>query len=241
VPATVSAGVSRIGSDPSVLQFQAAVESSFTTIECPPGLPLSTSCFRFTGQTVVPGLGASVAFSYRLLVDRSDPQRACTAWSIPDGTLSSSKGTLSFSGASQGCQPFPEGAGGVVQWRLEGGTGAFAGATGSGTASFPAGTSPPVSIQWSGTLTVAGYTFDTTAPAFSAVATKRVGIRHGRGAHVRYTVTAQDAVDGSLPGTCIPPSGYFFLLGKTPVTCSATDSSGNSATTRFLVIVTRRR
>jgi hypothetical protein len=193
------------------------------------------------GQTVVPGLGASVAFSYRLLVDRSDPQRACTAWTIPDGTLSSSKGTLTFSGASQGCQPFAEGAGGVVQWHLEGGTGEFAGATGSGTASFPAGTSPPVSIQWNGTLTVAGYVFDTSAPAFSPVATKRVVIRHGRGARVRYTVTAQDAIDGNLPVTCTPPSGYFFLLGKASVTCSATDASGNSATTRFLVIVTRRK
>jgi hypothetical protein len=241
MPAAVWAGASRIGTDPSVLEFQVAVGSSFTTIDCPVGASPSTSCFRFTGQAVVPGLGPSVAFSYRLLVDRSDPQRACTAWTIPDGTLSSSKGTLTFSGASQGCQPFPEGSSGAVQWHLESGTGAFAGATGSGTASFSAGTSPPLNVQWSGALTVAGYAFDTTAPAFSPVATRRVGIRRGRGAHVRYTVTAQDAVDGNLPVACTPPSGYFFLLGKTPVTCSATDSSGNSATTRFLVVVTRRR
>jgi hypothetical protein len=34
---------------------------------------------------------------------------------------------------------------------------------------------------------------------------------------VRYSVTAQDAVDGSLPAVCTPRSGTFFRVGRTKV------------------------
>ncbi|MCK4659752.1 MAG: HYR domain-containing protein, partial [Phycisphaerae bacterium] len=40
--------------------------------------------------------------------------------------------------------------------------------------------------------------------------------------------TATDNCDGVLPATCDPPSGSGFDLGQTVVTCSATDSSGNT-------------
>jgi len=38
--------------------------------------------------------------------------------------------------------------------------------------------------------------------------------------------------------TCTPPSGSFFPLGTTTVTCTATDAQGNSASCSFQVIVT---
>jgi HYR domain len=59
-------------------------------------------------------------------------------------------------------------------------------------------------------------------------------------ARVGYSVTAQDAVDGSVSAVCKPRSGSWFRLGRTQVTCSATDVSGNTATARFTVTVKHR-
>jgi len=50
--------------------------------------------------------------------------------------------------------------------------------------------------------------------------------------------TAIDAISGNLPVTCSPASGSIFQLGTTPVSCSATDTSGNTATAGFSVTVT---
>lgn len=50
------------------------------------------------------------------------------------------------------------------------------------------------------------------------------------GARVTYAATAEDATDGTLPVTCSPASGSLFPVGRTTVTCSATDSVGNTGT-----------
>lgn len=51
-----------------------------------------------------------------------------------------------------------------------------------------------------------------------------------KGARVTYAATAQDVTDGTLPVTCTPASGSLFPVGRTTVTCSATDSAGNTGT-----------
>ncbi|MEV0580873.1 HYR domain-containing protein [Streptomyces sp. NPDC050392] len=58
------------------------------------------------------------------------------------------------------------------------------------------------------------------------------------GARIRYTATATDANDGTLPVVCTPASGSFFPVGTTTVTCSATDAAGNTGTdtARFEVL-----
>lgn len=58
------------------------------------------------------------------------------------------------------------------------------------------------------------------------------------GARISYTATATDPQDGELPVTCAPPSGSLFPVGTTTVTCSATDSAGNTGadTARFEVL-----
>ncbi|WP_329378409.1 VWA domain-containing protein [Streptomyces sp. NBC_01716] len=58
------------------------------------------------------------------------------------------------------------------------------------------------------------------------------------GARIRYTASATDTQDGELPVTCDPASGALFPVGTTTVTCSATDSAGNSGTdtARFEVL-----
>ncbi|OKJ34600.1 hyalin [Streptomyces sp. CB01580] len=57
-----------------------------------------------------------------------------------------------------------------------------------------------------------------------------VRAKEKEGARVTYRATAQDATDGALPVTCDPPSGSLFPVGVTTVTCSATDSAGNTGT-----------
>jgi hypothetical protein len=58
------------------------------------------------------------------------------------------------------------------------------------------------------------------------------------GTYVRYdAVTAQDALFGVKDVTCDHPSNSLFKLGKTTVTCTATDNAGNSATGSFDVTV----
>lgn len=58
------------------------------------------------------------------------------------------------------------------------------------------------------------------------------------GAAVAYTPpTALDAADGPLPVACTPSSGSTFPLGQTLVTCSVTDSDGNTTSTFFTVTV----
>lgn len=57
------------------------------------------------------------------------------------------------------------------------------------------------------------------------------------GAQVSYEVSAQDGRDGVVPVACSPQSGALFPVGVTLVTCSASDSSGNTAHGSFPVIV----
>jgi ADYC domain-containing protein/HYR domain-containing protein/PA14 domain-containing protein len=78
---------------------------------------------------------------------------------------------------------------------------------------------------------------DTTPPVLklptvvTAIATSKLGAR------VSYTVTATDNVDPNPRVKCNPPSGAQFPLGKTVVTCKATDASGNSSQGTFIVKV----
>ncbi|AXG82311.1 HYR domain-containing protein [Streptomyces paludis] len=57
------------------------------------------------------------------------------------------------------------------------------------------------------------------------------------GVRVEFTATAEDAVDGPLPVVCVPASGSLFPVGRTGVTCSATDAAGNTGTAEATVEV----
>jgi len=48
-------------------------------------------------------------------------------------------------------------------------------------------------------------------------------------------------VDGAVAVSCRPASGSRFKIGRTNVTCSAADKTGNTATARFTVTVKRKR
>jgi hypothetical protein len=94
-------------------------------------------------------------------------------------------------------------------------------AYGQGSASFTvtvADTQPPVFAGVPGTIT--------------AYATSTAG------ALVSYTLpTAVDVVDGVRPVSCSPPSGAF-PVNQSTVTCTSSDTHGNTATVTFTVWVT---
>ena len=88
-----------------------------------------------------------------------------------------------------------------------------------------------------------GLDFDTTRPTFTGATNKTARAAKGaKTSRVRFTVTAHDDKDVAVPvARCTPRSGSRFRIGRTKVTCEATDSSGNAARTTFVVTVKRRR
>jgi hypothetical protein len=80
---------------------------------------------------------------------------------------------------------------------------------------------------------------DTTAPALAAVSSIEVDATGSDGAVVPFDVpSAVDVVDPSPGVACSPAAGSLFPVGVTTVTCTATDASGNEASTAFEVTVT---
>jgi hypothetical protein len=57
------------------------------------------------------------------------------------------------------------------------------------------------------------------------------------GANVSFSTSSQDKEDGSLTPTCTPASGSVFPIGATAVSCTVTDSNGNSVSGTFTVTV----
>ena len=77
---------------------------------------------------------------------------------------------------------------------------------------------------------------DTTPPVVTVPGPMNVNAT-GPSTAVSFSASAVDAVDGSLPVTCAPPSGSGFPVQETTVTCSATDSSNNTGQASFTVTV----
>lgn len=81
-------------------------------------------------------------------------------------------------------------------------------------AQAPTDTTPP-------TFTVSGLAVEATAP--STV--------------VNYTFNASDPDDAVASQSCTPAPGSLFLVGSTPISCTATDSHGNVGNETFDVVV----
>jgi hypothetical protein len=79
---------------------------------------------------------------------------------------------------------------------------------------------------------------DTTGPVIQPRADIYAETKFGEGAIINYTnPSASDVVDGPVAVNCSPASGSRFPLGTNLVTCTATDSNGNTATSYFAVYV----
>lgn len=108
---------------------------------------------------------------------------------------------------------------------------------------FPVGTTPVEcsTVDARGNAASAGFpvvVHDLTPPVFDAVADVTYEATSAAGALANYPVPgATDLVDGPVAVTCLPAPGGVFPLGITPVACSATDGSGNTAQAGFDVVV----
>ena len=82
---------------------------------------------------------------------------------------------------------------------------------------------------------------DARGPVFSPVADVTRQTTSASGATVTYPApTATDQVDGAIAGqavACTPASGSSFAIGKTTVTCTASDHSNNQSLVTFSVNV----
>lgn len=78
---------------------------------------------------------------------------------------------------------------------------------------------------------------DTTPPVLSCPQSLFVRDRGSPGEIVTFSIPATDCLDPAPTVVCVPPSGSFFPRGKTLVTCTATDASGNESTCEFEVTV----
>jgi len=215
---------------------------------CPQGVS-ATACAARTGAGVVRGLGRVIE-SYTWLADLGAP-------SCPDGSGRALGTSVRFAVGGKGeidlriaeareCVAQEAVRTQAQSFTVAGGTGIYAGATGSGTVERTLGgdtASGRVGREtWTGTLEVPGLEFDVTPPTLIGAKNKVVRApRTARRIPVTFTVRARDDVDGAVPVTCKPRSGSRFRVGRTPVTCTATDMSGNTARTRFTVTVARGR
>jgi hypothetical protein len=156
------------------------------------------------------------------------------------------KGEIHVAVAESPCVPLSDLVNQAQTFTVTGGTGSYAGASGSGTlarslseltANGRFGTE-----TWTGTIEVPGLEFDVPRPTLTGATSKTVKARKGaRSARVAFRVTAQDDRDGVLPVACDTRSGSALRIGRTRVTCHASDSSANTATASFTVTVQRRR
>lgn len=84
--------------------------------------------------------------------------------------------------------------------------------------------------------TLSAYVHDTTPPTITVPGTITAKGTSASGGAVTYSVTASDPDDAATV-SCSPASGSGFPIGWTTVSCTATDTAGNSSSASFLVVV----
>jgi hypothetical protein len=216
----------------------------FSDSYCPPGTRAEVDCVGFRGVADVPGLGRVTETYVKTLGE----DNGCSVTQFRTAVLEvAGKGAmnLSMDGWPVCGQPAPAETG-PVTLTINGGSGIYAGA--SGSLEFrsyvyegnPACRCGSARDSLTGTLAVPGLEFDLTPPVLSGARSKTVRARKGAmRVRVRYAVKAQDSTDNSVAVMCKPRSGSFFKVGRTKVRCSGTDSSANTSRAQFTITVRR--
>lgn len=245
--ADVNAGGSAATGTVGTLSLRAELRLVSRLSECPQGVTAS-ACASRTITGVVQGLGSvSGSSTWRAAIDPpACPLDMGKSLAHTVRLVIAGKGTIDVEvAAAATCADLDTLRTQTQVFKVAGGTGVYAGASGNGTLErtlgFDSGSGRIGTESWTGSFSVAGLEFDTTPPTLSGVAPKTVGARRGaRRTVVRYAVTSQDAIDGAVQVNCLPRSGSAFRIGRTVVSCSATDRSGNTQAARFAVIVKQR-
>lgn len=213
-----------------------------TPINCPPNAPPNAStCATRTGSGVVPGLGR-VTESYTFFAqDCGGSFRVLETSAL---LAVEGKGELQLA-LEPDDQCVPSALVASRPFTVTSGSGIYSGASGGGTVGHNAHYTTSGAAgndTWTGTLNVPGLEFDVAAPTISGAVNKTVRVpKRAKRVRVSYRVAASDGVDGPVPVGCAPKSGTRFKVGRTAVTCKATDTSGNAKSARFTVTVKRRR
>lgn len=235
VPAAASRGRAA-----GTLELAGGLRGPSGGVDCPQGAPDGADCWAINATGAIRGLGA-VSESGVLVVQGA--HTTCEMWQSTPVLTVAGKGTIDLSVHNPACIDGSTSTGFVNApqvFTVTGGTGAYTGASGSGTVI----TSGMILVRrgdtLAGTIVAPAATFDLAPPVISGATAKLVRLRKGkRGVRVRYAVTARDDVDGPVPVTCMPVSGSLFGLGRTHVTCTATDASANTATAGFTITAKR--
>ena len=77
---------------------------------------------------------------------------------------------------------------------------------------------------------------DTTAPSLTVPVDFKVEATSAAGAAATFTVSSSDIVDGIIGPDCNHASGDVLPLGETTITCSATDTRGNTSASKSFVV-----
>jgi hypothetical protein len=230
------------------LDLRGTVSFLSNPTDCPAGTDVVVVCHGRTGSGLIPGLGR-VTETYVFMADPTPcPNEAWTILAYDARLSVEGKGELNLRLAGIPlCIPAAGVPGASPQaFTVMSGTGIYAGASGSGTLTRIAG-APGGNVHgadtWTGTISTPGVVqFDLTAPTISGAKPKAVRApRKAKRVRVTYQLTATDDIDGDVPVSCRPPSASKFKIGRTKVTCSATDKSGNTTTASFTVSVARTR
>jgi hypothetical protein len=241
-----SAGLARVS---GTLALGGTLRVVSNDAPCHPTAPLL--CHDNEGRGIVPGLGPLVV-THPYNADPRDAQTDPACWNAGGvhvlgytaRVVVAGKGELELTvQGSEKCLQPPEAIRRTEAFVVTGGSGAYLGATGQGTIehqwSFVPGGAAGTDL-WAGSLTVPGLEFDVTPPTIRGAVSKTVRARRGaRRVRVTYSVTASDNVDETVTATCLPRSGSKFKIGRTVVTCTADDSSGNTQTVKFKITVKR--
>jgi hypothetical protein len=222
------------------LDFQARFRATSRGVECPPAAPSNAQCMGRAGSATVSGLGG-VALDYVWsfgLDAPTCPSEQARPLATTGRLVVAGKGELRFAMAPGAeCVNVEPVRNEPQSFTITGGTGVFQSASGSGTATRQLGGGVGTE-RWTGTLAVPGVEFDVAPPELIGARSKTVRAPKGaKRVRVAYVVTASDAKDGVVPVSCKPRSGSSFPVGRTVVSCSATDSSANTSNATFKVVV----
>jgi hypothetical protein len=118
---------------------------------------------------------------------------------------------------------------------------ALVGISESITVADTVGVQPAAMLSVAENVTVADSTVvalaDRTPPMLTLPAALTATATSATGTLVSYVATATDLVDGTVVPVCVPASNTTFPIGATTVSCTATDSQGNTANGSFTVQV----
>ena len=214
---------------------------------CSPGTAPGIECVRFVGSAGVAGLGQTTVSYVKTLGEAECPDEAPVRHFDTVVFDVAGKGTIEMAETGFCGPPAPATVGPISA--VTGGTGVYAGA--SGLLSYTSSTTPP---QRCATVSAVGRATSGAArsPCRAMRSTSpprccpgpcrgRYGPEAGQAGPSAYQVAASDDVDASATAACKPASGTAFRLGRTRVTCTATDSSANTSRATFTVTVKRRK